>query len=224
MVTDEKEMYELVKAGDEIGGQAIIHAIGDSANHIVLNIYEKVEQENGSRDRRFRIEHAQHLLPEDLSRFAELNVIASMQPYHCIDDGRWAEPLIGQKRMKTTHAYRSLLNEEAFLVFGSDWFVAPPTPLEGIYAAVTRATLDGKNPFGWVPEEKITVKEALTAYTVNPPYVSFEENIKGTLEPGKLADIVILDRNILTVPPEEIWNAKVDYTIVGGKVMYSCEN
>lgn len=220
MVTSEQDMYEMVKAGDEFGAQAIVHAIGDSANNIMLNIYEKVAQENGERDRRFRIEHAQHLLPEDVSRFGKLGVIASMQPYHCIDDGRWAEPLIGKKRMQTTHAYRGLLDENATLVFGSDWFVAPPTPLEGIFAAVTRATLDGKNPEGWVPEQKISVVEALKAYTVTPAYASFEEDKKGILEPGKLADLVMLDKNIFEIPAEEIWNTKVEKTIVAGEVMY----
>lgn len=220
MVTSEQEMYEMVKAGDEFGAQAIVHAIGDSANNIMLNIYEKVAKENGPRDRRFRIEHAQHLLPEDVNRFGELGVIPSMQPYHCIDDGRWAEPLLGKKRMQTTHAYRGLLDGGATLVFGSDWFVAPPTPLEGIFAAVTRATLDGKNPEGWVPDQKISVVEALKAYTVTPPYAIFEEDKKGTLEPGKLADLVMLDKNIFEIPADEIWNTKVEKTIVGGKVMY----
>lgn len=219
-VTSEEEMYAMVKAGDEFGAQAIVHAIGDSANNVMLNIYEKVALENGERDRRFRVEHAQHLVPEDVKRFGKLGVIASMQPYHCIDDGRWAEPLIGKERMKTTHAYRSLLDENATLVFGSDWYVAPPTPLEGIFAASTRATLDGKNSEGWVPEQKISVLEALKAYTVTPAYASFEEDIKGTLEPGKLADLVMLDKNILDIPAEEIWDVNVEKTIVGGKVMY----
>lgn len=220
LVTEEEAMYEMVKAGDEFGGQAIVHAIGDKANTIMLDIYERVIQENGQRDRRFRIEHAQHLLPEDIARFAELGVIASMQPYHCIDDGRWAEPLIGKERMKVTHAYKSLLETGATVVFGSDWFVAPPTPLEGIYAAATRRTLDGKNPAGWVPEQKISVEKALKAYTVTPAYAGFEEDIKGTLEPGKLADIVILEENIFDIPPQNIWDVKVAKTIVGGKVVY----
>ncbi len=223
MVTTEQEMYEMVKAGDEFGAQAIVHAIGDRANNIMLNIYEKVAEENGPRDRRFRIEHAQHLLPEDVERFGKLGVIPSMQPYHCIDDGRWAEPLLGKERIQTTHAYRSLLDSDATLVFGSDWYVAPPTPLEGIFAAVTRETLDGKNPEGWVPDQKISVVEALKAYTVKPPYAIFEEDKKGTLEPGKLADLVILDKDIFDIPAEEIWNTKVEKTIVGGKIMYQKE-
>ena len=220
LVTPENEMYEMAKAGDAFGAQVVIHAIGDKANNIVLNIYEKISKENGDRDRRFRIEHAQHLLPDDIARFSKSGIIASMQPYHCIDDGRWAEPLLGLERMKTTHAYKSLLKNNTLLVFGSDWFVAPPTPLEGIYGAVTRATLDDKNPNGWIPEQKISVIDALKAYTRNPAFASFEENIKGTLEVGKLADLVILDRNIFDIPAEEIWDTKVEYTIVGGKIMY----
>ncbi|MBN2281540.1 MAG: amidohydrolase [Candidatus Marinimicrobia bacterium] len=219
-VTETEEMYEMVKAGDAFGGQAVVHAIGDRANNIMLDIFEKVARENGPRDRRFRIEHAQHLLPEDITRFGELGVIASMQPYHCIDDGRWAEPYIGKERMKTTHAYRSLLDAGTTLVFGSDWYVAPPTPLEGIYAAATRATLDDENPHGWIPEQKISVEEALKAYTVTPAYASFEEDLKGTLEPGKLADIVILEKDILAIPPVDIWDVKVETTIVGGKIVY----
>jgi len=220
LVTTEQQMYEYVKAGDEFGAQSIIHAIGDKANNIALNIYEKVKNEHGKRDRRFRIEHAQHLLSTDIPRFSELSVIASMQPYHCIDDGRWAEPLLGKERIKTTHAYKSLLENNVSLVFGSDWFVAPPTPLEGIYAAITRATLDGKNEEGWVPEQKINIEDAIKAYTITPAYASFEENIKGSIQPGKLADIIILDKDITKITAKEIWNTKVDITIVGGKIMY----
>src|ERR671915_2056066 len=160
----------------------MVHAIGDRANRLQLDIFERVARENGPRDRRFRIEHAQHIAPADISRFATLGVIPSMQPYHAIDDGRWADRVIGAERAKTTYAFRSLLDAGARLAFGSDWFVAPPTPLEGIYAAVTRRTLDDRNPGGWVPEERITVEEALRAYTSGAAYASFEEGIKGTLE------------------------------------------
>ncbi|HMA61386.1 MAG TPA: amidohydrolase [bacterium] len=221
IVTEKENMYEMVKKGDRIGAQLIVHAIGDRANHMILNIYEKVMDENGERDRRFRIEHAQHLIPEDIPRFDELNVIPSMQPYHCIDDGRWAEPLIGKNRMQTTHAYHSLLDNNAHLIFGSDWYVAPPSPLKGIYAAVTRATLDGKNPSGWVPDQKISVEEALQAYTISPAFASFDEDIKGSLEPGKLADLVILNQDITQIDPENIWDVKVVKTIVGGEVVWA---
>jgi predicted amidohydrolase YtcJ len=219
-VNTEEDLYWWVSESDKAGLQVVIHAIGDRAINTLLNIYERVASENGERDRRFRIEHSQHIAPADIERFGKLNVIASMQPYHAIDDGRWAEEYIGAERIKTTYAFRSLLDSGATLAFGSDWFVAPATPLEGIYGAVTRRTLDGMNPGGWVPEQKITVEEALRAYTVNAAYASFEEDIKGTLEPGKLADFVVLDRDITAVDPAEIWDMKVQQTWVGGKKVF----
>jgi predicted amidohydrolase YtcJ len=219
-ITPEKDLYEWISAADSAGLHVTVHAIGDKAINTLLNIYERVEKEHGPRDRRFRIEHVQHLDPGDITRFAPLNVIASMQPYHAIDDGRFAEKLIGYERCRTTYAFRSLLDAKAKLVFGSDWFVAPPTPLEGIYAAVTRRTLDDKNPNGWMPEQKITVEEALRAYTIDAAYASFEEKIKGSLEPGKLADLVILDQDITIIPPEKIRDVKVIKTIVGGTPVY----
>jgi predicted amidohydrolase YtcJ len=197
----------------------MVHAIGDRANGVLLDTYERVQRENGTRDRRFRIEHAQHLAPADIPRFAQLGVIASMQPYHAIDDGRWAEKFIGE-RIKTTYAFRSLLDSKARLAFGSDWFVAPPTPLEGIYAAVTRRTLDDRNAGGWVPEQKIGVEEALRAYTATAAYASFDENRKGTIAAGRAADLVMLDRNIFEIAPEEIRSAKVLLTLVGGRPVF----
>ncbi len=219
-VITEDELYRRIKSADSAGLQVMTHAIGDKAIHVLLNTYERVARENGERDRRFRIEHAQHIHPDDISRFASLKVIASMQPYHAIDDGRWAEKIIGYDRCKTTYAFRSLLDAGAAVAFGSDWFVAPPVPLYGIYAAVTRRTLDDKNPQGWIPEQKITVEEALKAYTIHAAYVSFEEKRKGSLEPGKLADYVILEKNIFEIPAEEIRNVNVLHTIVGGKTVF----
>ena len=219
-VNSEEDLFNWILESDKAGLQVVIHAIGDEAINFLLNAYEKVAAENGERDRRFRIEHSQHIAPSDIERYAKLNVIASMQPYHAIDDGRWAEEYIGPERVKTTYAFRSLLDSGATLAFGSDWFVAPATPLEGIYGAVTRRTLDGKNPEGWVPEQKITVEEALKAYTINAAYASFEEDIKGTLEPGKLADFVVLDRDITTIDPVEIWDVKAQQTWVGGKKVF----
>src|SRR5438105_2098139 len=187
----------------------IVHAIGDKAIRTQLDIYQRVEREDGPRDRRFRIEHLQHIAPADIPRVAPLDVIASMQPYHAIDDGRWAEKVIGHERAKTTYAFRSLLDAKVRLAFGSDWFVAPATPIEGIYAAVTRRTLDDKNPGGWIPEQKITVEEALRAYTSGAAYAEFVEGEKGTLAPGMLADLVILDRDLTRIPPETIRDAKI---------------
>jgi predicted amidohydrolase YtcJ len=220
LVETEADLYRWTSEGDKAGLQLIVHAIGDRAINTQLNIFERVAKENGARDRRFRIEHAQHIAPQDVPRFALLGVIASMQPYHAIDDGRWAEKVIGAERAKTTYAFRSLLDAGAKVAFGSDWFVAPPTPLEGIYAAVTRRTLDDKNPDGWVPQQKIGVQDALRAYTVTAAYASFEEGSKGTLERGKLADIVILDRDLTKIPPETIRDARVTHTIVGGNVIH----
>ncbi len=219
-VDSPEDLRRWTQSADRAGLQVIVHAIGDRAINSQLNIFEQVERENGTRDRRFRIEHAQHLLPADIPRFAQLGVIASMQPYHAIDDGRWADGVIGPERAKTTYAFRALLDARARLAFGSDWFVAPPTPLEGIYAAVTRRTLDDKHPEGWVPAQKISVEEALRAYTVDAAFASFDERIKGSLERGKLADIVLIDRDVTRIPPETIREAKVLMTVVGGRIVF----
>lgn len=222
-VNTPEQLYTWISAADKAGLQLMVHAIGDRAINTLLNIYERVEQENGSKDRRFRIEHAQHIAHQDIPRFAALNVIPSMQPYHAIDDGRWAEKVIGPERIKTTYAFKSLFDAGAMVAFGSDWFVAPPTPLEGIYAAVTRRTLDDQNPDGWVPEQKITVEQALIAYTRNAAYASFDEKLKGTLTPGKLADFVVLSEDLRTVAPEQIRNVRVLNTWVGGKEVFRAE-
>ena len=214
------EMYRNMQGADRAGLQIATHAIGDRANNTILNFYEKLKSEDGDRDRRLRIEHAQHLVPSDIPRFNKLHVIASVQPYHCIDDGRWAIRRIGPERTKTTYAFRSLLDNGTVLAFGSDWWVAPMDPLLGIYAAATRRTLDGKNPNGWVPEQKITVAEAIHAYTVGSAYASFEEKLKGSIEPGKLADLVVVSEDILHVDPAEIQNAKVEMTIFNGHMIY----
>ena len=213
-------LEERVAAADRAGLQVVIHAIGDRANGEILDLYERVARANGPRDRRFRIEHAQHLRRADIPRFARLGVIASMEPYHAVDDGRWAEKRIGAVRCRTTYAFRSLLDAGARLAFGSDWDVAPLSPIAGIDAAVTRRTIDGRNPRGWFPEQRIGVTEALTAYTSGAAWSAFEESEKGTLAPGRLADFVVLSRDILTVSAEQIVDAKVDATVVGGKIVY----
>jgi len=223
IVTPPDELYARVAGADRAGLHVAVHAIGDRAINLQLDIFERVARENGARDRRFRIEHAQHIAPADIPRFGALGVIASMQPYHAIDDGRWAERVIGPKRIETTYAFRSLIDSDARVAFGSDWFVAPPTPLEGIYAAVTRRTLDDKNPDGWVPAQKITVEEALRAYTRDAAYASFEENEKGTIARGKLADLVLLDRDVTRIAPETIRETRVLTTIVGGHIIYEAK-
>jgi predicted amidohydrolase YtcJ len=219
-VTPPESLYAWTKAADAAGLHVIVHAIGDRGNRTMLDIYERVMRENGPRDRRFRIEHAQHLAPSDIPRFGQLGVIASMQPYHAIDDGRWAEKVIGHERAKGTYAFRSLLDTHARLAFGSDWFVAPPTPLEGIYAAVTRRTLDDANPDGWIPEQKITVEDALRAYTTGAAYAEYMDGEKGMLARGMLADVVMIDRDLTRIPPETIRDARIMLTIVGGRIVY----
>ncbi len=221
LIHDLDDMRDWVSAADDADLHVIVHAIGDRAIRDLLDIYLDAVEENGERDRRFRIEHAQHIHPDDIERFAIQDVIASMQPYHAIDDGRWAERVIGPERIKTTYAFRSLIDAGARVAFGSDWYVAPATPIEGIYAAVTRRTIDGANPDGWVPEQKISVEEALTAYTSDAAYASFEEDRKGTIRAGMLADLVLLDRDLTAVSPETIPETQVLATIVGGKIVYS---
>ncbi len=223
VVTDTLDLEGLMVAGDSAGLQIIVHAIGDRAIDWLLDAYQRARAANGSRDRRFRIEHTQHLSREAIPRIAEDAVIASMQPYHAIDDGRWAEKRIGPERIKTTYAFRSLIDTGAKLSFGSDWTVAPIDPLLGIYAAVTRRTIDGANPDGWVPEEKINVAEAVTAYTAGNAYASFLDEVLGELAPGKYADLVVLSDDIFTIDPVEIESAQVDLTIVEGQIVYRRE-
>jgi predicted amidohydrolase YtcJ len=220
-VNTPEDLYTWINGADAAALHVMVHAIGDRANQTLLDIYERVAKEHGPRDRRFRIEHAQHLAPTDIPRFAALGVIPSMQPYHAIDDGRWAERVIGPVRAQGTYAFKSLLDAKAPLAFGSDWFVAPPTPLEGIYAAVTRRTLDDKNPDGWVPTQRITVEQALSAYTGAGAYASFEENEKGTIAVGKLADLTLIDQDLRAIPAPDIRNARVMRTIVGGRTVFA---
>ena len=219
-IVDKDSLNTWVINADKQQLQITVHAIGDLANSTILDFFDSVVVKNGKRDRRLRIEHAQHLAVEDIDRFSKLDVITSMQPYHAIDDGRWAEELIGHERIKTTYAFKSILGANTTLVFGSDWPVAPASPLYGIYAAVTRRTLDAKNPDGWVPEQKINVEQALRAYTKDAAFSSFDENIKGTLEPGKLADFVILKEDIFQIDPTSIKDVQVLETYVGGKRMF----
>jgi hypothetical protein len=220
LVNTTDDLYRWTSGADKAGLHVAVHAIGDRAIRLQLDLFKRVADENGPRDRRFRIEHAQHIAPEDVSRFSAQGVIASMQPYHAIDDGRWADRVIGPERSKTTYAFRSLMDAGATVAFGSDWYVAPPTPLEGLYAAVTRRTLDERNPGGWVPEQRIGVEDALRAYTAAGAFASFEEGEKGTLEPGRLADLALIDRDLTRVPPETIRDAKVMLTVVGGQVVF----
>jgi predicted amidohydrolase YtcJ len=220
-VTPLGRLREDVEGADRAGLSIAIHAIGDRANAELLDIFAEVAKKNGPRDRRFRIEHAQHLRPEDYVRFRDFGVIASLQPYHAIDDGRWAEGRIGARRCASSYACRSLLDAGARLAFGSDWSVAPLNPLLGIDAAVNRRTLDGKHPGGWFPAQKIRVTDAIEAYTLTSAYAAFQEKDRGSLEVGKLADLVVLDRDVLAdAERDHIAEAVVLLTVVGGKVVH----
>ena len=220
LVTDSARRRQEILSADSAGLQLAVHAIGDRANAMLLRFFEEASRRNPRRDRRFRIEHAQHLRREDIRVFGSLGVIPSMQPYHVIDDGRWAGNRLDTARLRGTYAFRSLLSSQARLAFGSDWTVAPLDPIQGIYAAVTRRTLDDRHPDGWVPAQKISVDEALTAYTRGGAYASFEEADKGTVAPGMLADLTVIDRDLRTIPAPEIRHARVVRTIVGGKTVY----
>lgn len=213
-------MRERMMKADAAGLQVCTHAIGDRGISMILDLYQEIVQAHGSADRRLRIEHAQHMAAKDFDRFAQLHVIASVQPYQAIDDGRWAEARIGHDRASRTYAFRTFLNHGVHLAFGTDWDVAPLNPLLGIYAAVTRATLDGKNPAGWFPEQKLTVAEAVEAYTMGSAYAEFQEREKGSITRGKLADMVLLSDDIFSIVPEKIRDVKVAETIVGGKVVW----
>jgi predicted amidohydrolase YtcJ len=220
LVSELEKLEKLIEHADSMGFQVAVHAIGNRANNILLNIIQNVISRNGKRDSRFRIEHAQHLNKTDIARFYELGVIASMQPLHLCDDGNYAGKILESNPINGSYPFKSLLDSGAILAFGSDWFVSEPSPLMGIYAATTRHTFDERNKEGWIPEQKITVLEAVKAYTLNAAYASFEENIKGSLCVGKLADFVMLDQNIFEIEPEEIKNTNVLWTVVGGKTTY----
>ncbi len=219
-VTPEDSLRRWIGAADSAGLQVAVHAIGDRANALLLDIYDSVAQAHGPRDRRFRIEHAQHLRAADIPRFARLGVIPSVQPYHLADDGRWAAKRIRPELIRTTYPFRSLLAAGARLAFGSDWTVAPLDPRVGLQAAVTRQTLDGKNPEGWVPEEKITLAEALKAYTATNAYGVFAEGTRGVLKPGYRADLVVFDQDLTRIPAGAISRARVTTTVVGGRVVF----
>ena len=228
LLSDEMHPISLMRGrmmkADEAGLQLCTHAIGDAGISAILDIYSEIENKHGKADRRWRIEHAQHMAAKDFDRFAQLGVIASVQPYHAIDDGRWAEKRIGHDRASRTYAFRTFLSHGVRLAFGTDWNVAPLNPMLTLYAATTRATLDGKNPDGWFPEQKLTLAEAVQAYTMGSAYAEFQENEKGSITPGKLADMVILSEDILRIDPRKIREVKVLRTIVGGKTVWNAES
>ena len=219
-MTPVSAMRDRMMAADAAGLQICTHAIGDEGISTILDLYSDVIKAHGEADRRFRIEHAQHMAAKDFERFAQLHVIASMQPYHAIDDGRFVERYLGHDRASRTYAFRTFLDHHVRLAFGTDWPVAPLDPMQTVYAAVTRATLDGKNPNGWFPEQKLTVAETVEAYTMGSAYAEFQESEKGSITPGKLADMVLLSDDILSIDPVKIRDTKVLKTFVGGKLVY----
>ncbi len=228
LLSDEMHPVSLMRdrtmRADAAGLQLCTHAIGDQGISMILDIYSEIVKAHGESDRRFRIEHAQHMAAKDFDRFAQLHVIASVQPYHAIDDGRWAEERIGHDRASRTYAFRTFLDHGVRLAFGTDWEVAPLNPMLGLYAAVTRATLDGKNPDGWFPEQKLTLPEAIEAYTTGSAYAEFQENEKGSITVGKLADMVLLSDDIFAIDPAKIRDVKVKTTIVGGKIVWDASD
>jgi hypothetical protein len=219
--TPEDSLRTWIGAADSAGLQVAVHAIGERANRLLLDIYDSVARAHGPRDRRFRVEHAQHLRPQDVARFGRGGIIASMQPAHLIDDGNWAEKRLGPERIRHSYLFRSLLDQHARLAFGSDWSVAPMDPILGIYAAVTRRSADAKHPGGWIPEQRISVEEALRAYTAAGAYAVFAEARRGRLAPGYLADLVLLDRDLTRIPTEEIAETRVLATVMGGHVVFT---
>ncbi len=216
-----EQFEKMVLAADKLGFQIGVHSIGDKGNNWTLNAFEKAQQVNGKRDSRHRDEHAQTVLVSDIPRFAQLGVIPSMQPTHCISDKKFCEKRIGTERAKGAYAWKSLAKAHANLAFGSDYQVEPLNPMEGLYAAVTRKDRLGEDGAGWHPEQKISMEDAIRYYTLGSAYAQFMENRKGMIKPGFLADIVITDKDLLTIPDKQIMNTKVDYTITGGKVVYA---
>jgi hypothetical protein len=215
---------ERLQLADATELQVCTHAIGDAAISTVLDLYQEIEKRDGPRDRRWRIEHAQHMAARDFERFAQLHVIASVQPYQAIDDGRWAEARIGHDRASRTYAFRTFIDHGVRLAFGTDWPIAPLDPLLTLYAATTRATLDGKYNQGWFPEQKVSIQEALAAYTMGAAYAEFQEHEKGSIEPGKLADLVLLSQDVLTIAPAAIRDTHVLKTWLGGVAVYEARD
>jgi predicted amidohydrolase YtcJ len=210
---------------DRAGLQITVHAIGDEANNVLLNYLEELDKQNGKRDRRFRLVHAQVLAPADFKRLGQLGVVAEVQPFHLSDDMRWMEERIGFERTKGAYAFKSIQASGAVLCFGTDWpgtsaSEYPINPMFGLYAAVTRQTLTGQPAGGWFPDERMSIEDAIRAYTLNTAYANFEEKSKGSIEVGKLGDLTVLSKNLLKVAPKELLTTDVLFTIVEGKVVY----
>jgi predicted amidohydrolase YtcJ len=215
-----EELERLVREADAAGDQLAVHAIGDRAGALVLDAFEKAVAANGPGERRFRIEHAQHVRAADLARYRALGVVASVQPSHCIDDMRFLEKHVGPSRLPDAYRWRSFFAAGVRLAFGTDWPVAPLDPRLGLYAAVTRERPEGGPPGGFEPQERLSLEEALDAYTAGAAWAERAEGSKGTLEPGKLADLVVFADDLFAVPPRRILETPVDLTVVGGRVVF----
>jgi predicted amidohydrolase YtcJ len=218
-----EEFENMVVTADKYGLQIGVHAIGDKGNNWTLNAFEKAIELNGRRDSRHRNEHSQTVQQSDFPRFAQLGVIPSMQPTHCISDKNFYEKRVGFERCKGAYAWRSLIDAGSLLAFGTDYQVEPLNPMEGLYAAVTRKARGGEEGDGWFPEQKLTMEEAIYFYTLGSAYAQFMDDRKGMIRKGYLADIVIVDKDLLTVPENQIMSTRVDFTIVGGRIVYSSE-
>jgi predicted amidohydrolase YtcJ len=221
----EGKFLQYMLDADRAGLQLSVHAIGDEANNVLLNYLEELNRQNGVRDRRFRLVHAQVIAPDDFKRLGKLSVVAEVQPFHLSDDMRWMEERIGRERCKGAYAFKSIKDSGAVLCFGTDWpgtsaSEYPINPMLGLYAAVTRQTLSGEPAGGWFPEQRISMEEAIRAYTYGTAYANFEEKIKGSIEVHKVADLVVLTKNLLQASAREILDTKVVLTIVGGKIVY----
>ncbi len=227
LLMTQEELNDIVSLYDKEGFQIAIHAIGDRGVNVVLNAFEEAIRRNGQRDSRHRIEHATVIIPEDIPRFNKLGVIASVQPVFGPSYGQtiqsFFEDRLGEERAKYTNIWKTLAQTKARLAFGTDWPVESLNPMEGIYSAVTRKSISDKAGEAWLPEESISMEQAIEFYTLGSAYASFEEDIKGSLQKGKLADIVVLSKDLFTIPEEEILNTEVVYTILGGKIIYSLE-
>jgi predicted amidohydrolase YtcJ len=217
----QEQVDSAVMLADRLGFQVGIHAIGDKGTSMVLNAYAKAAQRNGTSGMRHRVEHAQLITPDDIRRFGQLGVVASMQPTHATTDMRFADTRVGYERTKTAYPWRSLLNAGAMLSFGTDWSVEPLDPMRGVFSAVTRTNIQRMEPKeGWFPEQKMSVWEAIYYYTYGSAYGEKMENLKGSLAVGRLADFVVMERDLFVVPADQILSTKVDMTVVGGRLVW----
>jgi len=220
LTIDPEKLKSMAIERDRVGFQLAFHAIGDKANRLALDTFESLLRVNPPRDRRDRVEHAQVIAPEDISRFGKLQVIASMQPSHETNDSRWAEQRLGPERSKGAYAWKSLQDAGAKLAFGTDYDVEPINPLRGLYACVTRESADGTPPGGWIPQEKLPLADCISAYTTGSAYAEFMDGKKGELKVGEFADFVVLSQDLTKIPPPDILKTEVLRTVVGGKTVY----